>query len=63
MQEYDDSVDPQKNRTSTKQIKKSEVRLEKLGTDGTTLVTNVKVASDSKEVTRRQEEDEAIRSR
>ena len=63
MQESDDSIDPQKNRISTKQIKKSEVRLEKLATDGTTLVTNVKVAGDSKEVTRRQEEDEAIRSR
>ena len=42
---------------------KSEQRLEKLVTDGTTLVTNVKVAGDSKEVTRRQDEDDAKKAR
>jgi len=42
---------------------KSEQQLDKLVTDGTTLVTNVKVAGESKEVSRRQEEDEAKKSR
>ena len=54
---------PEKDRISSKQIKQSEIRLNKLLTDGTTLVTNVKVAGDSKEVARRQEEDEAKRAR
>lgn len=39
------------------------MRLDKLSTDGTTLVTNVKVAGDSKEVSRRLDEDEAKRAR
>jgi len=55
--------DPETRRTSTKQIVKSEQQLDKLVTDGTTLVTNVKVAGESKEVSRRQEEDEAKKSR
>ena len=65
IQDDDDSadVDPEKSRISYKQTKKSEIRLEKLITDGTTLVTNVKVAGDSKEVTRRREEEEAKRAR
>lgn len=63
LQDYECSVDPEKNRASTRQIQKSEVRLEKLATDGTTLVTNVKVAGDSKEVSRRQEEEETRRAR
>lgn len=53
----------ERDRISSKQIKQSEVRLEKLVTDGTTLVTNVKVAGDSKEVSRRLEEDEERKSR
>lgn len=56
-------MDPEVNRISSKQIKKSEVRLDKLVTDGTTLVTNVKVAGDFKNVMRRQDENEAKRAR
>ena len=56
-------MDPEKERKSYKQTEKSDLRLEKLVTDGTQLVTNVSVAGDSKEVLRRQEEDEAKKSR
>lgn len=62
-QEYESKDDPERNRTSFKQSKKSEVRLEKLVTDGTTLVTNVKIAGDSKEVARRQDGEEAKKAR
>ena len=55
--------DPEKERGSRKQVDKSELRLEKLVTDGSQLVTNVAVAGDSKEVLRRQEEEEARRAR
>ncbi len=61
--QVDEVVDPEKTRISSKQIKKSEVRIEKLITDGTTLVTNVKVAGDSREVTKRQDEDEGKKAR
>lgn len=63
LQEYESKDDPEHHRASFKQSKKSQVRLEKLVTDGTTLVTNVKVAGDSKEVTRRQDEEEAKKAR
>ena len=56
-------VDPERERVSSKQTLMSNVRLEKLSTDGTQLVTNITVAGDSKEVSRRMEEDEARRAR
>ncbi len=56
-------VDPERERVSSKQTLMSNVRLEKLSTDGTQLVTNIAVAGDSKEVSRRMEEDEARRAR
>ena len=63
-QEEDGDEDhTEKDRISSKQVQQSEVRLDKLVTDGTTLVTNVKVAGDSKEVSRRLEEDEEQKSR
>ena len=52
------TADPEKERHSWKQIEKSERRLEKLVTDGTQLVSNVRVAGDSKEASRKQEEEE-----
>ncbi len=55
--------DPEKERKSRKQMDKSELRLEKLKTDGTQLVTNVAVAGDSKEMQRREEEEEARKAR
>ena len=55
--------DPEKKRTSTQQIAKSKQRLEKLVTDGTQLVTNVAVAVDAREISRRQEEEEARKAR
>lgn len=54
---------PHEDRISYKQVSKSGLRLEKLITDGTTLVTNVKVAGDSKEVGRRQDEEETKKAR
>ena len=44
-------------------MEKSELRLDKLGTDATELVTNVVTAQDSKEVAQRQEEEEARKAR
>ena len=62
-QETEEVVDPEKERKSYKQTETSRVRLEKLGTDGNQLVTNVAIATDSKEVSRRQEEVEAKKAR
>ena len=59
----EETVDPERERKSRKQVERSELRLVKLTTDGTELVTNVAVAGDSKEVQRRQEEEEARRAR
>ena len=56
-------MDPEKERKSYKQTETSRVRLEKLGTDGNQLVTNVAIAADSKEVSRRQNEREAKKAR
>ena len=42
---------------------KSELRLDKLSTDATELVTNVVAAQDAKEVAQRQEEEEAQKAR
>ena len=63
MQENVEDIDQEKNRPSYKQTKQSEGHILKLITDGKTLVTNVKVAGESKEVIRRQEEEEARRAR
>lgn len=62
-QEIEHVVDPEKERVSSKQVYTSKMRLEKLSTDGTQLVTNVAVAGDSKEMAHRFEEDEAKRAR
>jgi len=62
-QEEEKPVDQEQNRISYQQTKDSEKRLQKLITDGKILVTNVKVASDSNEITRKQEEEEARRAR
>ena len=56
-------MDPEKDRESHKQTEKSELRLEKLITDGTQLITNVAAAGDSKEVLRRQEDEESRKAR
>lgn len=56
-------VDPERERKGRQQEEKSGLRLEKLVTDGSQLVSNVAVAGDSKEVLRRQEEEEARRAR
>lgn len=61
--EEEANTDPERERKSRKQVDKSELRLEKLSTDGTQLVTNVAIAGDSKEVQRRQEEEEARKAR
>lgn len=55
--------DPEKERQSSQQVAKSKQRVEKLAFDGTQLVTNVTVASDAREVTRRRDEFEARRAR
>ena len=56
-------VDPEQERKGRQQEEKSGLRLEKLVTDGSQLVSNVAVAGDSKEVLRRQEEEETRRAR
>lgn len=56
-------VDPERERRGRQQEEKSGLRLEKLVTDGSQLVSNVSVAGDSKEVLRRQEEEEARKAR
>ncbi|XP_041360792.1 dynein regulatory complex protein 1-like [Gigantopelta aegis] len=48
---------------SRKQIEESRQRLTKLGKDGFELVTNIRVAGDSREASRRTDEDEAKRLR
>ena len=53
----------EKDRASKKQMEDSKQRLDKLISDGTQLVTNVKVAGDAKEVQRRVEEDESKKTR
>ncbi len=58
-----DDSDPEKDRMTSKQIAKSKERLKKLISDGNQLVSGVIVAGDSREVTRRFEEDETKKSR
>ena len=59
----DKEKDVEKDRGSKKQMEDSKQRLDKLISDGTQLVTNVKVAGDAKEVQRRTEEDESKKTR
>ena len=59
----DDDKDVEKDRASKKQMEDSKQRLDKLISDGTQLVTNVKVAGDAKEVQRRVDEDESKKTR
>ena len=62
--EYNDKEkDVEMDRRSKKQMEDSKQRLDKLISDGTQLVTNVKVAGDAKEVQRRVEEDESKKTR
>nr|XP_006825347.1 PREDICTED: dynein regulatory complex protein 1-like [Saccoglossus kowalevskii] len=55
--------DKEEQSKSRKQIEESRQRLTKLKTDGTELVTNVRVAGDSREALRRTEEEENLRQR
>ena len=63
LQEVEDVTDPEKERGSSIQTLTSNVRLEKLSTDGMQLVTNIAVAEDSKEMDRRLDEEDAKRAR
>ena len=56
-------VDPEKERISWKQQEKSSQKLQKLLDDGAQLVTNVAIAGDSVEVSRRREAEEARKAR
>ena len=58
-----DDSDPEKDRMTSKQIAKSKERLKKLISDGNQLVSGVIVAGDSREVSRRFEEDETKKAR
>ena len=62
-EDEDKEKDIEKDRASKKQMEDSKQRLDKLISDGTQLVTNVKVAGDAKEVQRRVEEDESKKTR
>lgn len=48
---------------SRKQVEQSRLRLTKLKQDGNELVTNIRVAGDSREAARRAEDDDAKRQR
>ena len=56
-------TDPEKDRLSSQQILKSKERLKKLISDGNQLVSGVSVAGDSREVSRRFEEDDIRKAR
>ena len=56
-------MDEEKERVSWKQVQKSSLRLDKLSSDGTELVSNVVVAEDAREVQARQELEEAHNTR
>ena len=56
-------MDPEKERKSRQQVERSELRLDKLSTDGSELVSNVVVAEDAREVQYRQEQEEARNAR
>ena len=55
--------DPSQERKSKKQLEESRKRLDKLISDGTQLVTNVKVAGDAREIQRRQDVAEERKTR
>ncbi|XP_072029395.1 dynein regulatory complex protein 1-like isoform X2 [Amphiura filiformis] len=55
--------DKEEQSKSRKQIEESRQRLTKLKTDGTELVSNVRVAADAREASRRGQEEEIIRQR
>lgn len=59
----EETVDPEKERKSRQQVENSELRLDKLSTDGSELVSNVMVAEDAREVQYRQEQEEARKAR
>ena len=63
VQIVEEMVDPEKERKSRQQVERSELRLDKLSTDGSELVSNVVVAEDAREVQYRQEQEEARNAR
>lgn len=63
VQIVEEKVDPEKERKSRQQVERSELRLDKLSTDGSELVSNVVVAEDAREVQYRQEQEEARNAR
>ena len=62
-QVVEEEVDLEKERKSWKQVEKSALRLDKLTTDGSELVSNVAVAEDAREVQCRQEQEESRNAR
>ena len=58
LQVVEEVVDEEKERKSFQQREKSHLRLDKLTTDGSELVSNVLVAEDAREVQCRQEQEE-----
>lgn len=59
----EETVDPERERKSRQQVEKSELRLDKLCTDGSELVSNVIVAEDAREVQYRQEREDVHKAR
>ena len=62
-QVVEQDIDPEKERKSWRQLEKSALRLDKLTTDGSELVSNVVVAEDAREVQCRLEQEEARKTR
>ena len=56
-------MDEEKERVSWKQVEKSFLRLDKLSSDGSELVSNVRVAEDAREVQCRKQQEEARNAR
>lgn len=59
----EETVDPERERKSRQQVEKSGLRLDKLCTDGSELVSNVIVAEDAREVQYRQEREDVHKAR
>ena len=59
----EEEVDEEKERVSWKQVEKSFLRLDKLSSDGSELVSNVRVAEDAREVQCRNQQEEARNAR
>ena len=59
----EEEVDAEKERVSWKQVENSALRLDKLSSDGSELVSNVRVAEDAREVQCRQQQEEARNAR